>query len=528
MLPKKLKAANYTSVHIGKWHQGLYTPAFTPTGRGFDHSYGFLEGGEDHNTSKTFGNWCKKGEVDLQKGTPAGWSDCTSFKDMPDVALHHYFDPAATDIANYSPFMAGSSFDSESGCQKLCSDRSDCAGYSWRKTDPSHQYYHRCFLVSKVGASKGVANAGFNSAACVREAEGAPTTVAAHGDNGTYTGELFSREAVRVVEEHDPDANPLFMYLALHNTHAPLEAPWRFVSQYSHFNDSKREIFSGMLSYVDETVKNLTDALKRKGMWENTLFVWTNDNGSPIFVGGSNHPLRGGKGTNWEGGTRVPAFVTGGVLPDEMRGKEHGGLIHISDWHATFTRLAGLDPAAGEPHANSPLDGMDAWPWLSGHKAQSERSEIVYEHSMYQSADKARDPAACFNVSGACLTGALLHDGIKIVLGPETQNQWFGWFSPNVTDPVNRNSPSVKDQACIWPKPCLFNISADITEHEDIAGKFPNLVTDMVARFKALSSTYHPPRTNPTVDLAGYCKAVDLNGGFVGPWMKEPNAATRS
>jgi arylsulfatase A-like enzyme len=44
MLPKKLKAANYRSYHVGKWHQGIYTPEFTPVGRGFDFSYGFLEG----------------------------------------------------------------------------------------------------------------------------------------------------------------------------------------------------------------------------------------------------------------------------------------------------------------------------------------------------------------------------------------------------------------------------------------------------------------------------------------------------
>ena len=73
MLPRKLKAANYTSVHIGKWHQGLYTPEFTPVGRGFDHSFGFLEGGEDHNTSKTFGNWCRALAHPLPTARSVGW-----------------------------------------------------------------------------------------------------------------------------------------------------------------------------------------------------------------------------------------------------------------------------------------------------------------------------------------------------------------------------------------------------------------------------------------------------------------------
>ena len=52
MLPRKLKAAGYESYHIGKWHQGLYTPQHTPVGRGFDHSYGFLEGNGESPTKK--------------------------------------------------------------------------------------------------------------------------------------------------------------------------------------------------------------------------------------------------------------------------------------------------------------------------------------------------------------------------------------------------------------------------------------------------------------------------------------------
>jgi len=521
MLPRKLKDANYVSYHIGKWHQGLYTPQFTPVGRGFDQSYGFLEGGEDHNTSRTFGNWCKKNEVDLQKGTPANWSSCTSWRSIPDGVLHEYFDPTATDIEGYNPFMSGDPFDAEDACRKLCDDRIDCAGYSWRREDPSHQYYHRCFLVSQVGTGH-VHNSAFRSGVCV---EGRPssseTILTARGDNGTYTGDLFAREAVNTIREHDP-ASPMFLYLALHNTHAPLEAPWRFVEQYAHFNDSKREIFSGMLSFVDETVKNVTDALKAKGMWNDTLVIWTNDNGSPIFVGGSNHPLRGGKGTNWEGGVRVPTFVTGGYLPESQRGRSHDGLIHISDWHSTIVKLAGLDPSAGEPNANSPLDSIDAWPWLSGQQLHSDRNEVVFDHHMFHAAT-----ADCLNVSGRCLQGAIMRDGMKLVVGPETQNDWFGWFSPNATQPVNASSPSVKTPACAMPSPCLYNISNDMTEHEDLAASHPDVVSQLLRRFVELADSYHPPQTNPKEDLDGYCKAVAVNRGFVGPWMREPNAATR-
>ena len=53
-----------------------------------------------------------------------------------------------------------------------------------------------------------------------------------------------------------------------------------------------RQTFSGMVSAVDEAVSNVTAALEGAGMWATSLFVWTTDNGSPVQVGGSNHPLR--------------------------------------------------------------------------------------------------------------------------------------------------------------------------------------------------------------------------------------------
>ena len=140
-----------------------------------------------------------------------------------------------------------------------------------------------------------------------------------------YSGYIFTKKVVEIV--HDAAAaaaaaaakdvvaatvegvaptTPFFIYWAIHNTHAPIESPARFQTQYAHFGDSLKQTFTGMVSVVDESVKNVTDALKSTGAWKTTLFVWTTDNGSPINAGGSNHPLRGGKGSNWEGGIRTP------------------------------------------------------------------------------------------------------------------------------------------------------------------------------------------------------------------------------
>ena len=67
--------------------------------------------------------------------------------------------------------------------------------------------------------------------------------------------------------------------------------------------------------------------LKKQDMWKETLFIWTTDNGSPVQVAGSNAPLRGGKGSDWEGGVRTPAVVTGGILPAKMAGRTLAGIV---------------------------------------------------------------------------------------------------------------------------------------------------------------------------------------------------------
>lgn len=108
--------------------QGLYTPQYTPVGRGFDEMFGFLEGGEDHNTSKTFGNFCHNGEADLshnQLGSdddpfPYTWPECTGFAPLPDTAVFEYYhNPGAVDIESYNPYDGV--FETEEECAALCS-----------------------------------------------------------------------------------------------------------------------------------------------------------------------------------------------------------------------------------------------------------------------------------------------------------------------------------------------------------------------------------------------------------------------
>ena len=72
--------------------------------------------------------------------------------------------------------------------------------------------------------------------------------------------------------------------------------------------------------------------------------------------------------------------------------------------------------------------------------------------------------------------------------------------------------------------PCLFNLNASMTEHDDVANQHPDVVAALLRRFAELAREYHPPQHDPPLDLAGLLAAIKLNGGFVGPWMANPIA----
>jgi len=92
----------------------------------------------------------------------------------------------------------------------------------------------------------------------------------------------------------------------------------------------------------------------------------------------NNWPLRGGKYSLFEGGIKVAAFISGGLVPAKLRGTTNNGIVHVADWYATFAKLAGQDPtdhraaAAGLP----PIDSLDVWPFLSGVETVSPRTSF--------------------------------------------------------------------------------------------------------------------------------------------------------
>ena len=336
---------------------------------------------------------------------------------------------------------------------------------------------------------------------------------------GEYTGTRFTASAVAYLEQHGakhPGA-PLFLYAALHNTHAPLQALPEYLALYPNVSFAVQRHYYAMMSTVDESVGNITRALKSLGLWNNSLVVVHTDNGAPVQVGGTNYPLRGGKGSNWEGGVRVPAVISGGLLPASRRGAVAPpgvGVAHMMDLYATFVGLAGL-PAA-DPGGPAPVDALDMWPFWSGAAPASPRADatgvpVVLDHNT-------------FDVEAQGVHGALIAGGFKLLVGPkggEAQAEWYGQFSPNATAP----NPSIAVYACGNDSPaggCLFNLRADPGEHTDLAAAEPALFASMMAKFVAMDATYHPPVANPPSDEAGLCAAALASDRIARPWRSAP------
>lgn len=141
---------------------------------------------------------------------------------------------------------------------------------------------------------------------------------------------------MRVIEEHASNytSQPLFIYLAWHLVHSPLEAPVRFLDP--ECSDNKdRQLYHGMVTALDEGIGNVTAALLHHGMYNNTLLIFSADNGGPLVttgMSGNNYPLRGGKTCDFEGGTRAASFISGGLIPPHLRGTINHAFLHVADW----------------------------------------------------------------------------------------------------------------------------------------------------------------------------------------------------
>ena len=161
-----------------------------------------------------------------------------------------------------------------------------------------------------------------------------------------YTTHLIAQEACKVIATGD-QSKPLFLYVPFNGVHSPFQVPDSYLKPYAHLKGNRQKL-AGMLAAVDEAIGQIEQALKKAGMLENTLIVFSSDN----------TPLRDFKGSIFEGGTRAAAFATWpGRIPADQRVRQP---MHMVDWYPTLIKLAG-----GSLEQKLPIDGLDVWPMLT-------------------------------------------------------------------------------------------------------------------------------------------------------------------
>ncbi|MEM0970556.1 MAG: sulfatase-like hydrolase/transferase, partial [Verrucomicrobiota bacterium] len=187
-----------------------------------------------------------------------------------------------------------------------------------------------------------------------------------------YSCQLVAEEAITWFEEYrsTPDA-PFFLNVWFHEPHAPLAAPDEQVSQYGNLKD-KAAIYSGTIHNTDRAIARLLEKLAAVSPEGNTLIIYTSDNGSYRTDRVGN--LQGKKGTNWEGGIRVPGiFSWPGVFPQgEIIDSTPAGAV---DLLPTIAALLRLDLPADLHH-----DGSDISPLLRGNPAKFQRHQPLFWH----------------------------------------------------------------------------------------------------------------------------------------------------
>uniref|UniRef100_A0A8C6STG3 Arylsulfatase family, member J n=1 Tax=Neogobius melanostomus TaxID=47308 RepID=A0A8C6STG3_9GOBI len=313
-------------------------------------------------------------------------------------------------------------------------------------------------------------------------------------DRGMYSTVMLTRKAISILANHDPQQQPLFLYLAYQAVHSPLQVPARYLERYKGIPNLSRRKYAAMVSCLDEAVHNLTMALKRYGYYDNTVIVYSSDNGGQPFAGGSNWPLRGSKATYWEGGIRAVGFVHSPLLVN--KGTKCRSLVHITDWFPTLVTLG-----EGTLEEDLNLDGYDVWEAISeGHPSPPKNGSWKAGYGLWNTAVQA----------------ALRVGHWKLLTGVPGYSDWV----PPQTFSTQRLTNRYHNERIRWDRGkslWLFNIIADPYERVDLSQRYPHIVKKMLLRLAHYNKTAVPVRY-PAKDLRSN---PQFNGGVWGPWYKD-------
>jgi uncharacterized sulfatase len=258
-----------------------------------------------------------------------------------------------------------------------------------------------------------------------------------------YLADYYTDEAVKVIENNKN--RPFFLYLAHWGVHTPLQASKADFDALAHITDHRRRVYLAMIRSIDRSVGRVMESLKKHGLDQNTLVVFTSDNGAPGYIGipDVNAPYRGWKLTHFEGGLRVP-FVAS--WPGHIaRNSRFESAVSNIDLFPTLLAAAGTTGAAGVE-----VDGQNLLPHLGSNGKALPARPLFWRDGQLR---------------------ALQHDGWKLIVSGKPDKQW------------------------------LYNLQQDPTEKNNLASTQPERLGHMRAMLDAHHAKMPPPLWDSFIEL---------------------------
>ncbi len=269
---------------------------------------------------------------------------------------------------------------------------------------------------------------------------------------GRYGTDLLTDEAIQFINKSGD--HPFYVYLAYTAPHYPLQAPEEEIAPFKKLGlPEETAIVYGMIARLDKSIGRLLQAVKDRGIEDNTIVVFTSDNG-PEFRGEKgggrarfNGGLAGEKGDVLEGGIKVPTFMS---WPARFGSKPaaYEGLVSGVDWQPTLL-------AAADIKSSGPVDG-----------------ESILEKILSQKPDSPKRFWSYTKVRPTIFSNGAMRDGEWKLVRPAIP-EFNAWNKPAAL-PLPENKPGYH----------LFNIIRDPLEKEDLSADQPARLADMIGQYE--------------------------------------------
>ena len=224
-----------------------------------------------------------------------------------------------------------------------------------------------------------------------------------------YLTDYYTDEAIKVIEANRN--RPFFLYLAHWGVHNPLQAAKADFDALGHIGDARLRVYAAMIRALDRGVGRVLQALQANGLEENTLVIFTSDNGGAGYLGlpNVNKPYRGWKLTLFEGGVHVPFMAQWPARLD--RGERFDHPVSHLDVFATASA------AAGAPLPNDRvIDGVDLVPYLTGERPGPPHETLFWRQGHHQ---------------------VVLHRGWKLIVSEYDGQRWLFNLKEDPTEQRN-------------------------------------------------------------------------------------------